>query len=250
MSAMSKAQDERDDLQGSPDQTVGSTERWVSVAGGGALALYGLSRRNWSGLVMALAGGGLAYRGLSGKSGLYKLLRITTSGARRSPVASVAHNEGIKVEQTITVNRSPEELFRYWRNFENLPRFMDHLESVQPQGERRSHWKAKAPLGKTVEWDAEIINERPNELIAWRSLDGADISNAGSVHFTPASGGRGTEVRVVMEYSPPLGRVGATVAKIFGEEPEQQVADDLRRFKQVMETGEMATTTGQPNARP
>jgi uncharacterized membrane protein len=143
------------------------------------------------------------------------------------------------VEKAITINRPTEDVYRFWRNFQNLPGFMQHLESVQVIDEKRSHWKAKAPAGKTVEWDAEIIEDRPNELIAWRSLEGADVQNAGSVRFSPAPGGRGTEVRVSMRYDPPAGVIGATIAKLFGEEPSQQVGDELRRLKQVLETGEV-----------
>ena len=159
------------------------------------------------------------------------------------------------VKKAITVNRPPEEVYRFWHDFRNLPRFMKHLEDVRVTGNRRSHWKAKAPAGTTVEWDAEVVDDRPNELIAWRSLEGADVDNWGSVRFAPAPGGRGTEVRVELDYAPPGGALGATVAKLFGEEPEQQMQDDLRRFKQVLETGEVvyseATVHGRPHpARP
>jgi uncharacterized membrane protein len=146
---------------------------------------------------------------------------------------------GIDVRESITINRPAEELYRFWRNFENLPRIMTHLESVQVTGDRRSHWKAKAPAGSTVEWDAEITEDRPNQLIAWRSLEGADVENSGSVRFVPAPGGRGTEVHVEILYNPPGGMIGAAIAKLFGEEPAQQVKDDLLHFKQVMETGEI-----------
>ncbi len=142
------------------------------------------------------------------------------------------------VTSVITVNRPAEELYRFWHDFENLPRFMDHLESVQATGDGRSHWKAKAPAGQSVEWDAEVIEDHPNELIAWRSLDGTGVNNAGSVRFNAAPGDRGTEVRVELRYDPPGGALGGAVARLFGEEPGQQVRDDLRRFKQVVETGE------------
>ncbi|MGB7923327.1 MAG: SRPBCC family protein, partial [Pyrinomonadaceae bacterium] len=145
----------------------------------------------------------------------------------------------IQVKKSIAINRSPEELYSFWRDFENLPRFMNHLESVRTTGEGRSHWVAKAPAGTTVEWDAEITEDRPNELIAWRSLEGSDVANSGSVRFERATGGRGTFVRVEIDYDPPGGVIGAGIAKLFGEEPEQQVGADLRRFKQVMETGEV-----------
>lgn len=144
-----------------------------------------------------------------------------------------------EVTKAITVNRPPEEVYRFWRQFDNLPRFMSHLESVQVLDERRSHWKAKAPAGKTVEWDAQITEDIPNELIAWESLEGADVANAGSVRFAPAPGGRGTELTVQMRYDPPAGPLGTIVARLFGEEPGQQVDGDLRRFKQVLETGEV-----------
>jgi uncharacterized membrane protein len=153
------------------------------------------------------------------------------------------------VEKSVTVNKSPEELYRFWRNFENLPRFMDHLESVRVEGEGRSHWVAKAPAGTTVEWDAEIYNEKENELIAWRSLEGADVDNAGSVRFEGDAEGSSTIVRVSLKYDPPGGVIGATFAKLFGEEPSQQIEEDLRRFKQVMEAGEPPTTEGQSSGR-
>lgn len=160
---------------------------------------------------------------------------------------SAAKSGAIQVTKSVTINRSPEELYQFWRNFENLPRFMYHLESVRvTDGGRSSHWVAKAPMGMTVEWDGEITEDRPAELIAWRSLEGADVDNRGSVRFKPATGGRGTVVSVEIEYSPPGGIVGAGLAKLFGEEPEGQMKDDLRRFKQVIETGEVVRSEGSP----
>jgi uncharacterized membrane protein len=224
---------------------VGETERWASTIGGGALAVYGLTQLikngSWGGAVLALVGGSLIYRGTSGHCAMYEATGINTAGTeteqKKSPVVSVPAGHGIKVEESIVINnRTPEELYRFWRSFENLPRFMNHLESVTTSG-NRSHWVAKAPAGTSVEWNAEVYNEKEGELIAWRSLEGSDVDNAGSVHFTAAPGGGGTEVRVVLKYDPPAGVVGATIAKIFGEEPSQQIRDDLRRFKQLMETG-------------
>ena len=228
---------------------VGQTERWGSALAGGALAIYGLSRRTWGGVVLALVGGTLIYRGSTGHCYMYDALGVNTAETTDNPLVSVPAGKGIKVEKSVTVNRSPEELYRFWRNFENLPRFMNHLESVKETSAGRSHWVAKAPAGKTVEWDAEVYNEKENELIAWRSLEGADVDNAGSVRFEPATGGRGTVVRVTLKYDPPGGALGALVAKLFGEEPSQQIEEDLRRFKQVMEAGEAATTEGQPSGR-
>jgi uncharacterized membrane protein len=153
-------------------------------------------------------------------------------------------NEGadkgiIRTKRSITVNRPVEEVYAFWRNFENLPQFMRHLESVTVTGSDRSHWKAKAPAGQSVEWDATTTADRPNELIAWRSDEGAAVYNAGTVRFQPAPGGRGTEVRVELEYDPPFGKLGSKVAMLFREEPGQQIQDDLRHLKQVMETGDI-----------
>ncbi len=154
----------------------------------------------------------------------------------------------ISVTEAITVNRPPDDVYRAWRDFEALPRFMTHLESVQETGERRSHWKAKGPAGRTVEWDAEIVEDRPGELIAWRSLPDAGVENSGWIRFATAPQGRGTEVTAKLLYTPPAGRVGATIAKLLGEEPATQAADDLRRFKQVMETGEVVRSESTPGS--
>jgi uncharacterized membrane protein len=182
--------------------------------------------------------------------------------SRRS--SATAAGGAMRVAQAVTINRSPEELYKFWRNFQNLPRFMKHLESVEVgratrqtgsgvreeiTGDKYSHWIAKAPAGMRVEWDAEIIEDRPNEMIAWRSLEGADVDHMGSVRFERAPSGRGTIVRVRLQYSPPTGVIGASVAKLFGEGPNWQVKDDLSRFKQIMETGEVITTEGQPSGR-
>src|ERR1051325_566134 len=238
----------------SSETNVGETERWVSAVGGGALAVYGVSRLlsggSLSGAVLALIGGSLIYRGATGHCHLYEVAGINTAGTSTTkPLVSGSADRGIKVEKSITINKSPEELYRFWRRFENLPRFMNHLESVTTTGEGRSHWVAKAPAGSTVEWDAEIYNEKENELIAWRSLEGADVDNAGSVRFEPAAGDRGTTVRVTLRYDPPGGALGAAVARLFGENPDQQIDEDLRRFKQVMEVGEVVNTEGQPSGR-
>jgi uncharacterized membrane protein len=147
---------------------------------------------------------------------------------------------------SITVRSPRSEVFLFWHLFDNLPSFMSHLESVREAGGGRSHWTARSPIGKPVEWDAEIVAEIPDELITWRSLEGADVTNSGSVRFADAPGGRGTEVRMQMEFELPGGRLGAAVARLFGEHPEQQVRDDLRRFKQVLETGEVVRSEGSP----
>ena len=149
---------------------------------------------------------------------------------------------GIHAKGTCVVNRTPEEVYAFWRNFQNFPRFMRHVKSVQDLGDGRSHWKVKGPAGMEVEWDATIIADVPNEVITWRSLEDSDVDNAGAVRFERAPGGRGTIVKVNFEYNPTAGALGAMVAKLFGEEPQQQLDDDLRRFKQVMEVGEVVVS--------
>ncbi len=155
--------------------------------------------------------------------------------------------ERARVRTAITINRPPAEVYRFWRDLENLPRFMFHLQSVDETGDGRSHWVARGPAGRTVEWDAEIAEEVPDERIAWHSLDGADVPNSGVVRFRPAPGQRGTEVALDLEYVIPAGAVGAALAKLFGEHPEQQAKDDLRRFKQVLETGEVVRSDASPD---
>jgi uncharacterized membrane protein len=145
----------------------------------------------------------------------------------------------MQVREAVTVLRPLDEVYNFWLDFENLPRFMSHLESVRVTGNGRSHWKSKGPAGSHVEWDAEVVDAVPNEMISWRSVENADIANSGSVTFVEAPGDRGTEVHVSLSYDPPGGGVGKMVAKLFGEEPGQQVRSDLKRFKQVMETGEV-----------
>jgi uncharacterized membrane protein len=153
------------------------------------------------------------------------------------------------VRHSITINRPAAEIYAFWRNFENLPRFMNHLKSVIAFDDKRSHWIAKGPADMNIEWDAEIVQEIPDELIAWQSLPGADVENSGNVTFETATGGRGTIVRVELRYRPPAGVIGATVAKLFGEAPEKQIPVDLLRIKQLLETGEITRTEGQPAGR-
>lgn len=219
------------------DSTPSDTERWASLIGGGAMVLLGLKQGSLRGVLTAIAGGSLAYHGVQSQ----KSLPDTVSEA-------VGIDKTIRVEKTVTINKSAEELYNYWHNFEQLPTFMKHIESITVIDLRRSHWIAKAPLGQKIEWDANILDDRPNELIAWASIDEADIDHSGFIRFKPV-GDRGTEVKVVTEYNPPGGILGAAFAKILGEEPEQQIGDELNRFKQLMETGEIATTEGQSSGR-
>jgi uncharacterized membrane protein len=221
---------------------VGRAERWVSGIAGAALIGYGLGRGRHRGVLLPI-GLGLVGRAVTGRCPVNRALgRNTARGERTSPVASLEAGEGTRLEQTVIIARPREELFQFWRQFDNLPRFMDNLQSVTVLDGRRSHWVAKGPLGARVEWDAEIHNEIPDELIAWRSLPGSDVDQAGSVHFMRGHGG-GTEVRVVLRYAAPAGKVGEAIGHVLGEDPGQQIADDLRRFKQVMEAGEVPTAT-------
>ncbi len=166
-------------------------------------------------------------------------------GQQQAQTLMVGEEEkGIHVTKAVTINRSPEELYQFWHNFENLPRFMSHVKSVQTLDDRRSHWKVNGPANTSVEWDAEVVDDQPNKRIAWQSLEGASVRNAGWVRFEPVGGNRGTRVTVELQYEPPLGKLGATVAKFLGEEPEKQVYDDLHAFKQVMEIGEVTRSEG------
>jgi uncharacterized membrane protein len=210
------------------------TERWASLIGGGAMVLMGLKQGSLRGALTALAGGGLLYQGVTKQSTIQKAQE------------AIGINQSIKVEKTVTINKSADELYRFWHDFENLPTFMKHLKNVKVSDNKRSHWIANAPLGSSVEWDADILEDRENEFISWASVEGADVDNSGFVRFSKAPGNRGTEVKVVIEYNPPGGVLASAIAKLFGEEPEQQIGDDLRRFKMLMEAGEIATTEGQP----
>jgi uncharacterized membrane protein len=163
--------------------------------------------------------------------------------------SAAARPKNINVKKTILINRPPDELYREWRDFHNLPRFMKNLESVEVTTDKRSRWIARGPAGKKIQWDAEIVEDNPGRRIAWRSLEGAGVDNAGSVRFEPAPGRRGTLVSIEIQYTPPAGAFGVTVAKLFGRAPGQEVEEDLRRFKQMMETGEIITTVGQPAGR-
>jgi uncharacterized membrane protein len=167
---------------------------------------------------------------------------------RRRP--SLKSGEGVKVEKSVTIARSASELYRFWREFENLPQFMQHVQSVSESANGVTHWVIKTAKGRELQWDARLIEDKPDKMISWQSLQGADVDNAGSVWFIPAAGGRGTVVKVVMKYSPPGGKPGAMIAKLLGESGTRQIADDVYNFKSLMETGEIPTTQGQPAGNP
>ncbi len=223
---------------------VGEWERMASTLGGGMLAIWGLTRGSLLGWVGAAIGGSLVYRGVTGHCSTYQALGINTADKPHGSQSVIAAGHGVKVEQSIVIDRSPAECFRFWRRLENLPRFMSHLAEVREISSTRSHWAARAPLGIRVEWDAEIINEREPEIIAWRSLPTSDIQTAGSVHFTKARSGRATELQVIMKYDFPGGSIGSGLARWFGQHPDDQVREDLQRFKQLLETEQSFSGSG------
>lgn len=213
---------------------VSSSERWVSAIAGTALAVYGVSRRRFWGGAVALIGAGLAWRGATGHSDVYAAFGINRSEKKTT-----------LLEESVTVNRPADELYRFWRKLENLSSVFEHVLAVTEIDRRLSRWTAQAPAGATVEWDAEILADREGEVLAWRTREGSDVLHRGSVRFRTAGEGRGTVVAVSLEYEPPAGKAGVALAKLLGEDPAKQIKDDLRRFKQICEAGEVPTTEGQ-----
>ena len=219
-------------------RNLSELERWASIAAGTGLAVYGLSRLKANGWLYAIVGGLLLRRGVSAHCDVYEAFGINTADAANDTRRVLSGSGGVNVQESVTINRSIEELYRFWRNLENLPQFMSHLESVDRVTDTISHWRAKGP-GTVVEWNAEIINEVPNQVIGWRSLDGSDVVSAGSVNFDVAGHGRGTRVTVHLQYSPPGGKLGAAIARLFGRDAGSEIRDDLRRFKQLVEAREV-----------
>ena len=209
-------------------------DRLATALGGAALVVWGARKlaaeRHPVGAIMATTGVGLIWRSTRSDD-----TRVRLSGAR-----------GTNVEESVAINRRPDDLYEFWRTLELLPLIMPQLESVETVSARRSRWVAKGPARWPTEWYADIINEEPNRLIAWRTIDGSDLVCAGSINFDPGHPGRGTVVRVKLQYDPPGGKLGAAVAWAFGDDPASVIREGLRRFKQLMETGEIPTTEGQP----
>jgi uncharacterized membrane protein len=222
---------------------VGTFERWGSLATGSALIAYGLSRRSLPGAWAAAAGTTLIYRGATGHCPFYSSLGMTSASHGTDTRVALAGNRGINVHESIRIRKPADELYRFWRRVENLPQFMRYLDRVTDLGNGRSHWVAKGPAGATVEWDADVINQVENKLIAWRSLPDSQIVTAGSVRFEPVRDGRETQISVRLQYSPPAGKLGKVFAMLFGREPSRTIREDLRRFKQLLETGEIPTAT-------
>jgi uncharacterized membrane protein len=218
---------------------ISATARLASTVAGAALAVAGYQRSNKA---LGAAGLGLIARGASGwcpvTAAIDPFAQYDTDTTKRH----LSGTRGVNVEDAITIYRPVSEVYSYWRNLENLPRFMEHLDEVRVTDRFHSHWTARGPLGVLVDWDAEIINDIPPSLLSWKSVGQADVVSAGSVRFKP-SGEHATEVHVKLQYDPPAGKLGATVAWLFGEDPQHQIAEDLRRFKQLLETGEVSTGT-------
>ena len=207
-------------------------ETGLVIGAGAVLLIAGASRRSLLGGCLALAAVPLLYRGATGHWPME-----VSRGDTRSALGGA---RGISVRESVRLERRPTEVYAFWRQLENLPTFMRHLESVTERSERRSHWVATGPAGVRVEWEAEIINLVANRLIAWQSLPGSDVVTAGSVAFEPIRNGRATQVSVHLQYSPPAGKIGAAVAYMFGKEPSQVIREDLRQFKQLLEAGEIS----------
>jgi uncharacterized membrane protein len=219
---------------------LGAAERLMWTAAGGVLVWFGVRQRSLPGVVIALAGTGLLYQGIAGQN-VGARVRAMLPGAEPQP--------GLRVRKSVTVNRPASDLYDYWRNFENLPHIMKYVQSVRSLGGGRSHWVVKGPGNFIVEWDAELLRDVPNEMIAWATLPGAAVQHRGSVKFVELPTGRGTEVHVAMEYFPPGGELGKLAAGLLNSLTVKEIHEGIRNFKQVMESGEVPAIEGQPSAR-
>jgi uncharacterized membrane protein len=223
-----------------PNGDIESTERTASLIGGGLLLFYMLRNRTPVGIAAGTMGAELVFRGVTGRRYLHEWV---------GEQLSIGDDKPIEVQKSVIVNRPQEEVFNYWRNFENLPTFMSHVRSVRTDGEGVSHWVVHISPKIDLEWDARVTEERPNELIAWESLPNSSVQTWGRVRFAPATGNRGTQVTATLAYEPPGGVVGAAFARLQQTMTAEQIKEDMRRFKQMMEAGEIATVRGQSACR-
>jgi uncharacterized membrane protein len=220
--------------------SLSDAENWLALGTGALLLLVGASRRSAVGACLAATSAPLLYRGFTGRWPAAFNGYVQRDDTR----TALAGERGVHVRESIRLEAPIADVYRFWRCLENLPRFMKHLDRVTTGSDgRRSHWVAAGPAGLAVEWDADIINEIENKVLAWRSLPGSEIVSAGSVNFDEARGGRSTQVSVHLQYAPPAGKAGALMASLFGREPSQTIREDLRRFKQLLETGETPRAT-------
>jgi uncharacterized membrane protein len=219
--------------------SLADAESWLAIGAGALLLIVGASRRSAVGACVAASSAPLLYRGITGR------WPDVLNGYVQSDSTKVALSggRGVHVRDSVRVELPVAELYRFWRRLENLPRFMTHLDRVTESSDGKSHWVAAGPAGLAVEWDAEIINEVENKLIAWRSLPGSDVVTAGSVRFDEARAGRTAQVSVHLQYAAPAGKAGALIASLFGREPSQTIREDLRHFKQLLEAGEIPRAT-------
>jgi uncharacterized membrane protein len=229
---------------------VSRPERWASAIGGAALAVAGvrrlMERDQPSGSMMTMAAAGLIARGATGHCHVYEATGINTAAANSDTRMRLGGTGGTNVEEAVTIAQAPEELYWQWRELEWLPQIIPALESVRRLGEGRSRWTARGPNNRRVVWTAEIINEIPGRLLAWKTVGSPDLVSAGSVHFTPLPGNRGTVVRIRLQYDPRGGKLGSALAWVLGKSPAQSVREGLRHFKQLMEAGELPTSHPQP----
>lgn len=244
-------------------QNVGDTERWASMLGGALTALYGLRRGDTAGALLAVAGSALVARGAVGYCPVYESLGMDSTAERRrlrgvarvngeprrpvqqhGPNAVVDASESERIVRSVTIDGQPAELYAFWRDFANLPKVMEYIDSVEILDERRSRWRARSVGDAVVEWTSEIVRDEPNEFISWKTVGDAPVRHAGSVHFRAAPGGRGTEVRVEIDYDPPGGKLARIISALTGRDPDRQVMEDLRRFKHLAERGEAPTNEG------
>lgn len=231
--------------QREPAETLTKGSRVLSALTGALLLASGVQRRNVGGIARSLLGTLLMARGFTGARSAPALRRRTAGGPREAGVTP-SPRRLVQVQKSLTIQRSADDLYAFWRKVENLPSVMRHLRSVTSLDGSRSRWVALGPFDRPVEWEARIIRDEPGRQIAWRSVEGSEIVHAGTVRFDEAPAGRGTEVHISWHYAPPAGRIGEGVARLLHNAPVQQIEEDLRRFKQMMEAGEVATTQGQP----
>jgi uncharacterized membrane protein len=220
-------------MQNPTQLNFSNAERGASLIAGSLMLYTGVRNRTLPGWGLALAGAALLGHGMKGRRSFWPV---------RNGFASVPYRQGVRIDCTVTVNKPRFEVYTFWRNLENLPAFMRHLEKVRTVSDTVSHWVTRGAFDRLVEWDAQVITDAPGEMISWRSLPGSGIDNAGSVHFRDAAGDRGTVVRVALQYLPPGGPFGTLAARLFGTDPQKQVGEDLRRFKTILETGEIPAT--------
>lgn len=238
MESDEQSPDEKTEMAESNLLNVEDADRWALGVGGVALISLALRRGMLLRAIALSAGAGMLYRAYTGENPIKALMQLKLDALPllQSLKAEGAEGDTIVIERSVTIMKPRQEIYRFFRDFENLPRFMRHLESVQVHN-GRSHWRAKAPAGMSVEWDAELLEERPGDLLRWRSLPGSDVAHFGSVRFEDASGSRGTEVTVHLEYVPPGGSLGQVIAKILGDDPETEVEEDLQQLKRMLEQG-------------